>query len=109
MVRMTPQPDDPRPRRRADRDRDDHERLAGAADVTADGDLHESIGYAEPVWVLPSIVLGFVALTGSVMLFVAITIVGITLLLMNTPPTEHDRDTFGRAWPGPFGGPGFPL
>jgi hypothetical protein len=107
VVRMMPQPDDPRPRRSADHDRDDQERLAGAAGATAD--LHDGTGSAEPVWVLPSIVLGFVALTGSVMLFAAITIIGITLLLMNTPPTEHDRETSGQPWPGPFGGPGLPL
>lgn len=106
---MMPQPDDPRPRRSADHDRDDRGRYAGTADTTADRDPHESIGSAEPVWVLPSIVLGFVALTGSVMLFAALTIIGITLLLMNTPPPAHDRETFGRSWPGPFGGPGLPL
>lgn len=106
---MTPQPDDPRPRRNADQDRDDQDRLAGAADAAADRDLYESTGSAEPVWVLPSIVLGFVALTGSVMLFAVLTIIGIALLLMNTPPTEHDRETFGQPWPGPLGGPGLPL
>lgn len=107
---MMLQPDDPRPRRSADHNRDDQERLAeAAADATADRDLDESTGSAEPVWVLPSIVLGFVALTGSVMLFAALTIIGITLLLMSTPPTEHDRETFGQPWPGPFGGPGLPL
>ncbi len=107
---MALQPDDPGPRRSADQERTNQERLAGApAQAAADRDLHESMGPAEPVWVLPSIVLGLAALSGSVLLFATLVIAGIALWLLNTPPTEHDRETFGRPWPGPFGGPGLPL
>jgi hypothetical protein len=107
VVTMMLQPEDPRPGRSADHERNDHERPTGAAaDATDDGDLHASIGSAEPAWVLPSIVLGFVALTGSGVLFAVLAVIGITFWLLNTPLSEQDRKGFGQRWPGPFGGPG---
>jgi hypothetical protein len=110
VVRMMLQPDESHPGRSPGHDRGNQERLAGApADAAANRDLHESIWSAEPVWVMPSIVLGFVALTGSVLLFAVLTIIGIILWLLNTPPIEQNREIFGQPWPGPFGGPGLPL
>ena len=105
---MMLQPDESRPGRNADHDRGDLERRAGAP-ADAPPELQGSTGSAEPVWVLPSIVLGFVALTGSAWLFAALTIIGVILWLLNTPPIEQDRKPFGRPPPGPFGGPGLPL
>jgi hypothetical protein len=97
---MTRQPDEPGQHRNADGDR------AAEAQAEADRELHESGGSAEPVWVVPSIVLGLVALSGSVLLFAAVVVIGATLWLLNTPPLEQGQDTFGQQWPGPSGGPG---
>lgn len=107
---MALQPDESRPGRSTEHGREDQDRFTRVPSDGAPGhDLQETTGSAEPAWVLPSIVLGFVALSGSVLLFAALTIIGAILWLLNTPPVGQDRETFGQPWPGPFGGPGNPL
>ncbi|HET6257759.1 MAG TPA: hypothetical protein VFE39_03825 [Pseudonocardia sp.] len=109
---MTLHPDDPGRHRRID---DNGTERRGQREVPGDrpqspatsppdrNEPAETAWTTEPPWVLPSIVLGLVALTGSLLLFVLAAIAGLALWALTAPrgdPPGQGRDPFG----GRFGG-----
>jgi hypothetical protein len=63
----------------------------------------------ERVWVVPSIVLALVALSGSVLLFAVVLVVGVVLWMLSTPPLAPSGgggDSSGYPPGRPFGWPG---
>jgi hypothetical protein len=62
-------------------------------------------GATEPLWVLVSIVLGLIALSGSILALVLAVVAGICVWMARMPPVEgsqQNRYPFG----GPITGPG---
>jgi hypothetical protein len=115
---MTLQPDDQGRRRRFGADgvgdgteESAVERRDGATPVGTPVERHPEVleETSEPVWVLPTIVLALVALSGSLLLFMLVGIAGLALWALHTPPAgppEQHAGRFGFPMGGPFGGIG---
>jgi hypothetical protein len=70
-----------------------------------DARFGDSATTTEPLWVLVSIVLALIALSGSILAFCLTVVVGLLVWLAHTPPEEGSqqrRNPFG----GPIIGPG---
>ena len=89
---MTLQPDDPGRRR-------------PVSEAGVDEPFRSEEMTTEPPWVLPSIVLGVVALSGSVLLWVLVGLTGLILWIYTHPPEESEQKGDGYGYPtgGPFG------
>jgi hypothetical protein len=90
---------------------DDHQLAEAVRRHDAGEDLRARPGETTvPEWVMVAIILGLVALTGSVFAFVVVAAFGSVWWLLRTADAveTHDRDP-GREARGPFGGPGIWL
>jgi hypothetical protein len=82
---------------------------ARAPAATAASDRWSAGMAEEPVWVVPSIVLALTALSGSVLLFAVVLVVGVCLWMLATQPlapSQDGGDPSGYPPHRPFGGPG---